>query len=105
MSVLGVKEITIGVNDYSDAIARWERVLEPAPSLGDGAWAVGEGPAIRLVPAPDLGILSLTFAVQSIARTSEVLAAQDMLGESTAEQITIAPSRVGGLDFLFVESR
>lgn len=105
LGVLGVKEITVGVNDYRDAIARWERVLEPAPSLGDGAWAVGEGPAIRLSPASALGILSLTFAVQSLARTRDFLAAQDMLGESTAEQVTIAPSRVGGLDFLFVESR
>jgi hypothetical protein len=105
LGVLGVKEITIGVEDYSDAITRWERVLRPAPSLGDGAWALGEGPAIRLIEAPALGIQSLTFAVQSIGRTRDFLRAQDILGASTAEQVTIAPSAVQGLDFRFVESR
>ena len=105
LGVLGVKDITIGVKDYSDAITRWERVLRPAPSLGDGAWALGQGPAIRLIEAPAIGIQSVTFAVQSIARTRDFLLAQDMLGESSAEQVAIAPSAVQGLVFRFVESQ
>ena len=105
LGILGVKEITIGVTGYSGAIARWERGLRPAPSLGEGAWAVGEGPAIRLVPATDVGILSLTFAVQSIARTRDFLAGRDMRGESSAERVTISPSTVQGLDCHFVEAR
>ena len=103
VGLLAAKEITVGVSDYSDAIARWGRLLAPAPSLGEGAWAVGDGPAIRLVPSTDTAILSLTFAVESLDRARMFLASKDMLGESSEHQVTISPSKVQGLDLRLVQ--
>lgn len=104
LGLLGLKEITLGAQDYSSAVAHWERVLAPAKSLGEAAWAIGEGPAIRLVPSAFTGMLSLTFDVGSIDQAREFLADRDMLGESSMEELTIAPSVVQGLDLRLTEA-
>lgn len=102
LGIVDVKEVIIGVVDLEAARRLWQRLLEPAPAVGPDTWQVGGGPAIRLVPAAQNRVETLVMRVASLDRTKTFLRGNGLLGTETERQITIDPSKTGGLDFRLV---
>jgi hypothetical protein len=95
--VVDVKEVVVGVRDLEAAERLWQRLLEPAPLSGLNTWRVGGGPAIRLVPAPRDGVQALVIRLASVERAKAFLRDNRLLGAEAEGQVTIDPSKVGGL--------
>jgi hypothetical protein len=98
LGVVDVKEVIIGVVDVEAARQHWQRLLDPLPSSTSNTWQIGGGPAVRLVPASENRIAALLIRVTSLDRAKAFLRERDLLGVEAAGQVTIDPSKVGGLD-------
>jgi hypothetical protein len=99
-----VKEVVIGVNDLAAARQLWQRLLDPSAAIGD-TWHVGDGPAIRLVPAAQNRVDTLVIRVASLDRARTFLRGNGLLGTETDSHITIDPKKIGGLDLRLVNKQ
>jgi catechol 2,3-dioxygenase-like lactoylglutathione lyase family enzyme len=103
LGVVEVKEVIIGSADIQAARQLWQKLLEPTLSATSNTWQIGSGPAIRLVPAKENRVQALLIRVASLDRARTFLRDRQLLGADAAEQVTIDPSRVGGLDLRLVD--
>jgi hypothetical protein len=62
-----------------------------------------DDPAVRLVRADGDSIRTLVLKVSSLARAETTLRESGMLGTVTDDRITIAPSKLEGLDVRLVQ--
>jgi hypothetical protein len=97
LGVVDVKEVIIGAVDLEAARELWQKLLDPTRSSSSNMWQVGGGPAIRLVRADETRIEALVIRVASLERAKSFLRDRQLLGAETAAQVTIDPSKVGGL--------
>lgn len=103
LGVLAMREIRLGAADLEAAHTAWRQLIDsPVQESGD-AFAFGEGPGVRLVPAPEARILGIVLQVQSLERARAYLAERGWLGEPSAESVAIAPAVLGGLHIELVE--
>lgn len=102
IGVRRVREIVLGAKDLSAETDRWRMLLEPAP-MKDGAWELGDGPAIRVVPDREDQIQALVWEVASLDHARRFLEKEAMLGVATDAQLTIRPSAMHGLEIRLVE--
>ncbi|MGI8785011.1 MAG: hypothetical protein ACR2L2_15340 [Acidobacteriota bacterium] len=98
-----VDEIILGTPDLDDAIARWQKVLDPLTPAAAGFWRIGNGPAIRLIQSDKNAILALVLKVKSLERAKSFLAANNLLGEHSDKHLGFDRSKVQGLDIRLVE--
>jgi catechol 2,3-dioxygenase-like lactoylglutathione lyase family enzyme len=103
LGVVAVKEVVIGVADFEASRRLWRRLLDSESSTG--IWQVGDGPAIHLVPAAENAVQAFVVEVASLARAKVFLRDKGLLGSQLAEEATIDPSRIGGLNIRLVEAR
>jgi catechol 2,3-dioxygenase-like lactoylglutathione lyase family enzyme len=103
LGVVDVKEVIIGAVDVEMARRLWQRLLDAPPSATSNTWQIGTGPAVRLVPATENRILALLIQVASLERAKAFLREKQLLGVDAAGQVTIDPSKIGGLDLRLVE--
>jgi catechol 2,3-dioxygenase-like lactoylglutathione lyase family enzyme len=103
LGVVDVKEVIIGAVDVEMARRLWQRLLDPTPSATSNTWQIGTGPAVRLVPATENRVQALLIHVASLERAKAFLREKQLLGVGTAGQVTIDPSKIGGLDLRLVE--
>ena len=103
LGVVDVKEVVIGAADVAAARRLWQALLDPVPTTTTNSWQIGSGPAVRLVPASENRIQALVIRVASLERAQAFLRDRQLLGTETAGQITIEPSKVGGLDLRLVD--
>jgi catechol 2,3-dioxygenase-like lactoylglutathione lyase family enzyme len=103
LGVVDVKEVVIGTVDLEMARSLWQRLLNPTPPGASNSWQIGDGPAVRLVPADGNRVQALVIRVASLERAKVFLREKQLLGSDTPGQVTIAPSRIGGLDLRLVE--
>ena len=103
LGVVDVKEVIIGAVDMEMARRLWQRLLDPTPSATSNMWQIGSGPAVRLVPASENRLQALLIRVASLERASAFLREKQLLGVQGAGQVTIEPSKIGGLDLRLVE--
>jgi hypothetical protein len=102
LGVVDVKEVIIGAMDVEMARGLWQRLLDPARSATSNTWQIGNGPAIRLVSAPEDRIQTLVIAVASLDRAKAFLRDKQLLGAGPEGQVAIDPPKVGGLDIRLV---
>jgi len=96
LGIHSVSEIVIESADIAKDAALWQQLLgNPASSR---KWQVGSGPAIRLTPGTKNGIQSIAFKVESIRKAKEFLSKNRLMGYTSADEISISPSRVQGLN-------
>lgn len=62
-----MSEIVVGSSDVDTVRLEWQRLLDPARPTRAGAWQVGTGPAIRVVPARGNRVEELVVRVRSLA--------------------------------------
>jgi hypothetical protein len=103
LGVVDVKEVIIGAVDVAMAQRLWQRLLDPSPSAPSNTWQVGAGPALRLVPANENHLEGLLIRVSSLERARAFLREKQLLGVDAAGQVTMEPSKAGGLDLRLVE--
>ena len=103
LGVIDVKEVIVGAVDVNGARQLWQKLLDPTPSTGSNTWQIGDGPAVRLVAAKQNQAQALVIRVASLERAKAFLRDKQLLGEEAAGQVSIDPSKVGGLDLRLVE--
>jgi hypothetical protein len=103
LGVVDLKEVIVGVVDVEMARRLWQRLLDTTPSATSDTWQIGTGPAVRLVPANENRVQALLIRVASLERAKAFLREKHLLGLDAAGQVTIDPSKIGGLDLRLVE--
>jgi hypothetical protein len=103
LGLVDVKEVVIGAADAGMARGLWQKLLDPTTPGASDTWPIGEGPAVRIVPANETRVQALLLRVRSLDRAKAFLREKQMLGAETAGQVTIDPSKIGGLDLRLVE--
>ena len=103
LGVVDVKEVIIGAVDVEMTRRLWQRLLDPTPSVTSNTWTIGAGPAVRLVPAAENRVQALVIRVASLERAKAFLREKQLLRVDAAGQVTIDPSKIGGLDLRVVE--
>lgn len=103
LGVVDVKEVIIGAVDMEAARQLWQKLSDPTPSATSTTWQIGGGPAVRLVPADENRIQALLIRVASLEREKAFLRDRQLLGAEASGQVTIDPSKVGGLDLRVVD--
>ena len=93
----------IGAANFEEAQGQWQRLFTPLSPVSGGRWELSEGPALRLVPAAQDGVVALVWKVGSLAQAKAFLAEKHMLGHVLEQQITVAPPTMLGLDIRLVE--
>jgi hypothetical protein len=99
----GVQEIIVGAKDVETAQQHWQQLFDPITPHSPGLWQIGDGPAIHLVPHTQDGLLTLIWKVASLQQARSFLNTQGMLGISTGQQLSLAPTKTFGLDIRLVE--
>ena len=103
LGLVDVKEVIVAAVDVEAARQLWQKLLDPTPSATPNTWQVGDGPAVRLVRANQNRIEALVIRVASLERARVFLRERQLLGVDAAGQVTIDPSKIGGLDLRLVE--
>ena len=103
LGVIDVKEVIIGAADLNAARQLWQKLIDPTPSTSSNTWQIGDGPAVRLVAAKQDQAQALVIRVASLERAKAFLRDKQLLGAEVAGQVSIDPSKVGGLDLRLVE--
>jgi hypothetical protein len=98
-----MKEIVITTADIKKTGTAWHRFLNPAGAAGQDTWRIGKGPAIRLVAGHHDKIRSMVWEVESLKEARAILAGVNMLGDCTAEGISLDRDKIHGLDIKLVE--
>ena len=95
LGLQSIAEIRIGIAD-SRSFGQWSNLLNPAQAT-NGVWTVGDGPALRLGPAPETRIEAVVIKVASLATAKSVLSAKGLLGVATPTSVELLPTKVFGL--------
>lgn len=98
LGVQYVKEIVVGATDHARTRQPWQRLLDPRKMGDDGVWQVGDGPAVRVVPAPENGMQARIIKVSSLDRARTFLAERDLLERGFEGRITLKGERPRGFD-------
>jgi len=98
-----VREIDITAMDVEATRDQWKKVLAPASMTDGGLMTVGSGPAVRIVKGNADRITGLVFEVASLKNAEAYLQQKTLLGEATARQAKIDPSKVQGLNIILVQ--
>jgi hypothetical protein len=85
------------------AMKLWERLLAPGLAVEPGLWRVGNGPAIRVVQAPESRLQGIVIRVASLSRAKTYLQEKGLLGSVSEERLTIDPNKLDGLSIQLVE--
>ena len=103
LGVQYVSEVVVGATDLVGSRRLWQRVLDPWKMSYDGVWQIGDGPAIRIVPAPDDGVQAWVIKVRSLDQARTFLIERDLLGQDPAERVTLRVEQFDAFDIELVE--
>ena len=103
MGIVGVAEITVGVQDLEEARGKWSALLAPSPRISDDAFVFESGPRIRLVRAESPGIQGIVLTVRSLADAEKFLKERQLLVKDVGH-IAISPKAIEGLSIRLVEA-
>lgn len=102
MGIELVREIVIGTSDEA-TVRLWQKLFGPDARASGGVLHPAAGPAIRFTPSASDGIQSVVFRVASLGRARRFLQASGLLDRDAKSRIAIAPNKVMGVDFQFVQ--
>jgi len=103
ISALSIREIVCGARDVKRTQAHWETLLNPLQLTAQGAWPLGAGPAIRVIPAERDGIQGLVINVKSLAQAHRFLKDQGLLGAEQSKSLRLDGLLLQGLNITLVE--
>jgi catechol 2,3-dioxygenase-like lactoylglutathione lyase family enzyme len=103
LGIIGVAEITVGVQDIDEARGKWSALFAPSPRISEDTFVFESGPQIRLVRAESPGILGIVLTVRSLAAAETFLKERKLLVKDVG-QIAIAPGAVEGLSIRIIDA-
>lgn len=103
LGIVGVAEITVGVQDIEEARGKWSALLAPSPRISDDTFVFESGPRIRLVRAESPGIQSIVLTVRSLDDAERFLKERRLLVKDVGH-IGISPKAIGELWIRLVEA-
>jgi len=103
LGIIGVAEITVGVQDLEEARSKWSALLAPSPRISDDTFVFESGPRIRLVRAESPSIQGIILSVRSLDEAEKFLKERQLLVKDVG-QIAISPQAIEGLSIRLVEA-
>jgi hypothetical protein len=103
LGVERVREVILGARDLPAERDRWQRLLDPARPGPDGAWQLGDGPALRLVADYLDRIQALVCEVSSLAHARDFLDREGVLAHAPPGELRVTPDALQGIDLRLVE--
>jgi hypothetical protein len=104
LGIQGVSEIVIGATDPDSSNRLWEALLRPTAPTESGPWRIGDGPAVRIVPAPQDRLQALVVRVASLDRAVRLLRERALLEWASDTTAVIARSAIQGVTIRLTES-
>jgi hypothetical protein len=101
LGVRCIEEVRIGFPDKDDLEA-WHNFLKPARREGS-VWHVGNGPALRFIPADEARIDSIVLKVGSLAKAKSALHQQNPVGKQTPDGLEVDVTKACGLRIVLKE--
>jgi hypothetical protein len=98
LGLVGLAEVVLGATNPERARQRWQNLLAPLLPVERGFWQPADGPGIRIVPHDEDTMLALVLRTRDLACAEAWLREHRMLGGVTANQVSIDPVTVQGLD-------
>ena len=98
-----VLEIIVGISDFDNKLARWQKLFFPVLPSDPGLWHLGDGPAIRLSSNSEDDIQTIVLKVKSLEDAKKSLAKHDLLGITADQGVSISAPRIQNLDIRLVE--
>lgn len=98
----GATEVVVGCTDLEAERRRWQQLLDPVVEDEPGVWRFDDGPALRLIGHQRDAVVGLVLHVSNLERAQRYLKEHDMLASSSANELTIAPGSIGGLNLTLV---
>jgi hypothetical protein len=103
LGIEAATEVVVGARDMA-AAEREFRGLLGEPRFGEkSVWAVGSGPAIRLIADKEDHLAMLRVRVKSLDRARAFLRGENLLGEDTGREISLELSTKEDTGIRFVE--
>ena len=102
LGIVGVAELTVGVQDLDDARRQWSALLAPSPQISEDVFVFSAGPRIRLVRAKSPGIQGIVLSVRSLDEVEKFLKERDLLARDDAGHISISTAAIEGLSIQLV---
>jgi catechol 2,3-dioxygenase-like lactoylglutathione lyase family enzyme len=103
LGIVGVAEITVGVQNLEEARRKWSALLAPSPLISGNTFVFKSGPWIRLVRAESPGIQGIALSVRSLADAEKFLKERQLLVKDVGH-IAISPKAIDGLSIRLVEA-
>jgi hypothetical protein len=103
LGIVGVAEITVGVQNLEEARSKWSALLAPSPRIFEDAFVFNTGPRIRLVRADSPGIQGIVLTVRFLAEAEKFLKERQLLAKDDAGHIRISPMAIEGLAIWLME--
>ena len=103
LGVERVREVVVGARDVAAEGERWQRLLDPHEPASDGAWHLGDGPALRLIEDEADRIHCLVWEVSSLDRAADFLERAQMLEKTTTDEVAISPRALQGIAIRLAE--
>jgi hypothetical protein len=103
LGIVGVAEITVGVQDLQDARGKWSVLLNSSPRISDDALNLSSGPRIHLVHSESPGIQGIVLRVLSIREAEKFLKERRLLAKDDTGHTAISPMAIEGLSIRLVE--
>ena len=105
LGVRGVREVVLAARDRSAENESWQRLLDPLRPEPDGAWQLGDGPALRLVDGEQEGIEALVLDVESLADAAAFVRRERLAATATDDELRLSAAPLQGLDLRLREAR
>lgn len=103
LGIIGVAEITVGLQDIEEARGKWSALLAPSPQISEDAFVFQTGPRIRLVRAESPGIQGIVLTVRSLDDAEKFLKERQLLVKDVGH-IGVSPKVIEGLSIRLVEA-
>lgn len=103
LGIMSVEKIIITSKNPKELQDEWSKAMAPDKMSSDGTMNIGTGPAIEVTEGEKEEISSLVFNVKSLSEAKSALEKAGLLGKDSGSSLTIDPSKVQGLDLVFVQ--
>jgi hypothetical protein len=103
LGVHSVSEVVVGVHNLATAESQFRSLLG-SPRKGETSlWAVGAGPAVRLVADTQDHLKEVRVKVHSLQRARAYLREQGLLGADSGNELTFNSARVGEMNIVLLQ--
>jgi hypothetical protein len=103
LGVDSISEVVVGVRDLAAAQNQFSSLLGPPRQGETSLWALGTGPAIRLVTDTQDHLKEVRVKVHSLQTARAYLKEQGLLGADSENELTFNSARLGDINIVLLQ--